>query len=358
MLGSAVLISDMFIDDGRIVSIRPRVGKEYVYNGETENSFTRFPMVVLINGYSASGAEIVAACLQDHGRALILGTRSYGKGSVQTIGFFAEGKLKMTTASYWRPSGKNINKPSTGGKDDDEWGVSPDPGYVVKLPPAEREELYEHLREQDVIGRKENSSKKEYKDKQLDTALTYLRGQIKASTTAKKARKAANHTLGEGGRPSRSRPLHLSTSTLCCFHFHSSLFAHQPLSMISRTDVRPRLSSGIWRPEHVSISLSVQAFLHTRICHDQFAVHTRGVRSRSWANERRHAALTSVIQRRTGAAECRCASALALQDNAGRVGGDLAADARSRGLVPPWRAAAAGATTSGAPALCAAVMQA
>lgn len=183
LLGSAVLISDMFIDDGRIVSIRPRAGKEMAYNGESRDSFTKFPMVVLVNRYSASGAEIVAACLQDHGRAIVMGERTYGKGSVQTIQNFEGGKLKMTTASYWRPSGQNINRPSTGGKEDDEWGVSPDKGYVLKLPQQEREDLIEQFRDQEIIGRNETASKKEFKDRQLDMALTYLRGQIKGKST-------------------------------------------------------------------------------------------------------------------------------------------------------------------------------
>ncbi len=193
LLGSAVMISDMFIDDGRIVSIRPRAGREMVYNGEPRGKdgekFTKFPMVVLVNGYSASGAEIVAACLQDHARALVMGTRSYGKGSVQTIQNFEGGKIKMTTASYWRPSGKNINRPSTQGKDDEEWGVSPDAGYELKLQPQERNDLYEHLRDSEVIGPKQNASKKDFKDRQLELALNYLRGQIKTASTptAKKA---------------------------------------------------------------------------------------------------------------------------------------------------------------------------
>jgi len=194
LLGSAVFVSDLFIDDGRIVSIRPRVGKEYKYDGESANSYTNFPMVVLVNGFSASGAEIVAACLQDHGRAKVMGTRSYGKGSVQSISNFEGGKLKMTTASYWRPSGKNINKSSTAGKEDDEWGVSPDKGFVLKLPTGEREELFEHLHDSEIIPRKDVSPKepkKEFKDRQLEMALDYLRNQIKVGKTGSAVAKKA-----------------------------------------------------------------------------------------------------------------------------------------------------------------------
>jgi carboxyl-terminal processing protease len=89
---------------------------------------------VLVNGYSASASEIVAACLQDHGRAVIVGQRTFGKGTVQEIVDLpgGEGLLKVTTASYWRPSGRNINR-SKDAKESEEWGVKPDPGYEVKL---------------------------------------------------------------------------------------------------------------------------------------------------------------------------------------------------------------------------------
>src|SRR5205807_9586217 len=104
-------------------------------------------------------SEIVSACLQDHNRAVIMGERSYGKGSVQNIQPFEKGELKLTTASFWRPSGKNLNKSSTAGKDEDEWGVTPDKGYVLKLSRKERVELDEHLRNREVIPRRDIVSK-------------------------------------------------------------------------------------------------------------------------------------------------------------------------------------------------------
>src|SRR6185437_13115202 len=107
---------------------------------KSDGSYLAFPMVCLVNGYSASGSEIVAACLQDHGRAIVMGSRSYGKGSVQTIHGFPDlngslGQIKLTTASFWRPNGKNLNKASTSGKEEDEWGVTPDKGFLVNLNP-------------------------------------------------------------------------------------------------------------------------------------------------------------------------------------------------------------------------------
>jgi C-terminal peptidase prc len=187
LLTSAVEISDMFIDDGLIVTIRPRVGREAPYAGEHEGSFLDFPMVCLVNGGSASGSEIVAACLQDHRRAVIMGERSYGKGSVQNIQPFEGGELKLTTASFWRPNGKNLNKSSTTGKDDEDWGVRPTKGYTVALSDKEREQLAEHQAELEVIPRRDiapKEKKTDFKDRQLEAALDYLRGQIKTASKA------------------------------------------------------------------------------------------------------------------------------------------------------------------------------
>jgi carboxyl-terminal processing protease len=90
----------------------------------------QLPIAVLVNQHSASAAEILAACLQDNGRATIVGQRSYGKGTVQQLLPLESGKslLKLTWASFWRPSGVEIHR-STGAKDDEKWGVVPDKGF-------------------------------------------------------------------------------------------------------------------------------------------------------------------------------------------------------------------------------------
>src|SRR5439155_1187173 len=139
-----------------------------------------FPMVCMVNGYTASGSEIVTAALQDHKRAYIIGERSYGKGSVQNTQDFDGGQIKLTTASFWRPSGKNLNKSSTDGKDEDEWGVVPD--LAVKLSRKEREDLAEAQHKAQIIPRKDGKAAKDpktdFKDRQLEAALEYLRGRI------------------------------------------------------------------------------------------------------------------------------------------------------------------------------------
>jgi C-terminal peptidase prc len=188
LLNVAVHISDLFIDDGVIVSIRERGKREQEIAGHSGGSLLDFPMVCLVNGYSASGSEIVSACLQDHDRAYVIGERSYGKGSVQHIVDYDGGEIKLTTATFWRPSKKNLNKSSTAGKDEDEWGVMPN--RVIKLTGKERMELDEHLHCTEVIQRKDKPAlPKKFEDRQLDAALKYLRNQI--STTARSGLKKA-----------------------------------------------------------------------------------------------------------------------------------------------------------------------
>lgn len=178
LLDSAVLISDMFVDDGLIVSIRPRGRQETKFNGSSEGSLSDFPMVCLVNNGSASGSEIVSAALQDHHRALIVGERSFGKGSVQNIKEFGDGEIKLTTATFWRPSGKNLNKSSTAGKEEDTWGVKPN--IEVKLNRKERDDLFDHFRDTEIIepagGRPNKEAKPAFVDKQLEEALKYLKG--------------------------------------------------------------------------------------------------------------------------------------------------------------------------------------
>jgi carboxyl-terminal processing protease len=137
LLKAAVEVSDMFLTEGRIVSTKGRNHRDEVYDARPEDTLLlparSFPITVLVNRYSASASEIVAAALQDHGRAVVIGERSYGKGSVQNIILMEKetSALKLTTASYWRPSGKNIHRfPDS--KETDDWGVRPnDSGYKL-----------------------------------------------------------------------------------------------------------------------------------------------------------------------------------------------------------------------------------
>ena len=134
-------------------------------------------MVVLINHRSASASEILAACLQDHNRAVICGERSWGKGTVQNVITMENQKsvLKITTASYWRPSEKNIHRDENA-SEDDEWGVLPNPGFEVKLTPEEEFEIlrYRNMRDRKNIGAKTDDNTDKVEDPQLQKAVSYL----------------------------------------------------------------------------------------------------------------------------------------------------------------------------------------
>jgi carboxyl-terminal processing protease len=153
LLRSAIEVSKLYVAKGRIVSTKGRNSPERVWDADGNNVFDGFPMVVLVNRYSASASEIVSACLQDHQRAVIMGERTWGKGSVQNIIELEHGRsaLKLTTAAYRRPSGKNIHR-FPDAKDKDEWGVMPDLGYELGLDDRETRELAANRRQRDIIA--------------------------------------------------------------------------------------------------------------------------------------------------------------------------------------------------------------
>lgn len=136
-LTAAIQMVDMFLDKGDIVTTRTRNNRiRDVYEASSGATIVRknLPVVVMVNRFSASASEIFAAALQDHGRATVVGERSFGKGTVQSI-FPLDGDrraMKITTATYWRPNGSNIHRfPDS--KEEDDWGVSPDEGLELEL---------------------------------------------------------------------------------------------------------------------------------------------------------------------------------------------------------------------------------
>jgi carboxyl-terminal processing protease len=184
LLDQAVKISDRFIESGLIVSVEGRKEDQKMkFYAHPDGNVSRYPLVVLVNGGSASGAEIVAGALQDHGRGVLVGTQTFGKGSVQTIIPLKDGSgLRLTTARYYTPNGRSIQAK----------GIVPD--IIVKLsrPEEEKEilppklpaekDLERHLMDVEKGGpkEKEKPKKEEVKEKkpvdnQLERALELLK---------------------------------------------------------------------------------------------------------------------------------------------------------------------------------------
>jgi carboxyl-terminal processing protease len=189
LLAAAVEICDMFLDDGVIVSTRGRNQQDLVYSAHREGTLflpaKEFPIAILVNRYSASASEILAAALQDHGRAVIIGERSYGKGSVQNVIPMESqsSALKLTTASYWRPNGKNIHRfPDS--KETDEWGVKPNPDMEVKLEDKERVDYQRWRSDRDVVrevGKPHTPLLPDFKDRILEKAIQTVRTAMPAN---------------------------------------------------------------------------------------------------------------------------------------------------------------------------------
>jgi C-terminal peptidase prc len=186
-LQAVVQMCELFVGREDIVTTKERdPSQNQTYKGEVQGDKS-YPNVVLINGYSASASEILAACLQDHGRATIMGERSYGKGSVQRVKAypFTEGRMKYTDARYYPPSGRNIDKVAAEQdaslKQRDEWGVKPDAGFEIKLTREERNDWLEYVRDLAVIPPpgKKHAHVDLTKDKQLTKAVEHLKGLIK-----------------------------------------------------------------------------------------------------------------------------------------------------------------------------------
>ena len=191
ILDGAIDICDLFLGpDQPIVSTR---GRENVllsqFSSRTQPVFPADkPVVVLINRESASASEIVAACLQDHRRAVLIGENSWGKGTVQHVIPIECGKsaLKLTTQSYWRPSGSNIDRYDPEAQESGKWGVHPNNGMDIKLT---AEEIFDNRRrrslldlrgliDQQEILQRDDDKLLESDDKPLKRGIKYLQSKL------------------------------------------------------------------------------------------------------------------------------------------------------------------------------------
>jgi carboxyl-terminal processing protease len=173
-------VADLFINDETILVKRGRTGEEHRVTGAKEGSLLDFPMVCLVNTETASGSELVAACLQDNKRAVIMGERTTGAASIQTLLDFDGGVVRYTTELFLSPSGRNLDRAHAGNKPD-EWGVLPEKGYTLNLSRVRRGELREYLNAKEVIPRKDGDTPppvKDFEDRQLSMALRYMRAAL------------------------------------------------------------------------------------------------------------------------------------------------------------------------------------
>lgn len=153
-MDAAIQIADMFLDSGTIMSTRGRKGTpEVVYKADTDDGpAPKFPVAILVNGGSASASEIVSGALQDNGRAVVVGTRSFGKGLVQGVQTLpgtgpTPAQVKFTIQRYYLPSGRLIQRTD----ESTDWGVDPSPGLFIPMSDEDTVAWLLQRREWDIL---------------------------------------------------------------------------------------------------------------------------------------------------------------------------------------------------------------
>lgn len=178
-LTQAIKVASLFLEKGKVVSTRPKKGEEIFYSREGKY-FGSFPLVILINGGSASASEIVAGALKDHKRAILVGEKSFGKGSVQTLLPLPDGDgIKITTAKYYTPKGISINgtgiEPDVKVEDKDYYLISE--GSITNVDEKE-EKNNKKERIKEIKGEKAAEEVDKHKDIQLEVGKGVLKGML------------------------------------------------------------------------------------------------------------------------------------------------------------------------------------
>lgn len=177
LLRSAIEVSDLFLPAGTIVSTEGRNIKPQSWEATKDGTFDDFPMAVIVNQFSASASEIVAAALQDHDRAVVVGQQTFGKASVQNVVELEGGQsaLKLTTGSYQRPSGKPIHRLPKA----TEWGVRPTESFEVVVNNRDLQQLIALRRDKDIIKAQTDTEPTVNFDAPLRRALSYIQDETR-----------------------------------------------------------------------------------------------------------------------------------------------------------------------------------
>ncbi len=185
VLDDAIRIADLFLQQGVIVSTKGRTVPETVTRATEPGTLPDFPIVLLVNDSSASASEVLAGALSENERAIVLGTRTFGKGSVQSVYVLPSSEhgseLKITEQLYYLPSGRSIHRMN----DSTRWGVDPTPGFYVPIDDRQEFELFEARRSREIIRERGDADETRFddpawieehmKDPQLAAALRALR---------------------------------------------------------------------------------------------------------------------------------------------------------------------------------------